>query len=92
MHCNWRPIWIEGMDGQPRWPLVALQVADLTEVPNGFRMLIRRCKTDQSEEGQEIVIPRGLKIRPTEAVQAWLQAAGISAVEVAAAKLMKSAA
>ena len=28
-------------------------------------------------EGAEIVIPRGLRIRPVEAVQAWLQAAGI---------------
>ena len=38
----------------------------------------RRSKTGQTGEEQEIVIPRGLRIRPVEAVQAWLQAAGIS--------------
>jgi len=57
---------------------VALRVEDLTEVPDGYRVLIRRSKTDQTGEGQEIVIPRGLRIRPVEAVQAWLQAAGIT--------------
>jgi site-specific recombinase XerD len=75
-----------------RSELVALRVDDLTECPDGYRVLIRRSKTDQTGEGQEIVIPRGLKIRPlgdlasarfgpldpVEAVQAWLQAAGIS--------------
>jgi integrase len=60
-----------------RSELVALRVEDLTECPDGFRVLIRRSKTDQTAEGQEIVVPRGLKIRPVEAVQAWLQAAGI---------------
>jgi hypothetical protein len=35
-------------------------------------------KSDQTGEGHEIVIPRGLRIRPVEAVQAWLQAAGVS--------------
>jgi site-specific recombinase XerD len=61
-----------------RSELVALRVDDLQEVPDGYRVLIRRSKTDQTGEGQEIVIPRGSKIRPVEAVQTWLQAAGIS--------------
>jgi site-specific recombinase XerD len=60
-----------------RSELIALRAEDLTEVPDGYRVLIRRSKTDQTGEGQEIVIPRGLKIRPVEAVQAWLAAAGI---------------
>jgi site-specific recombinase XerD len=60
-----------------RSELVALQVDDLTEVADGFRVLIRRSKTDQTGEGHEIVIPRGLKIRPVEAVQTWLQAAAV---------------
>jgi hypothetical protein len=60
-----------------RSELVALQVSDLAEVPYGYRVTIRRSKTDQTGEGAEIVIPRGLKIRPVAAVQAWLQAAGI---------------
>jgi site-specific recombinase XerD len=61
-----------------RSELVALRVADLTEQPDGIRVLIARSKTDQEGEGQTIVIPRGAKIRPVEALQTWLQAAGIS--------------
>jgi len=62
-----------------RSELVALTVADLTEVPDGYRVLIRRSKTDQSGEGQEIaIIPRGYRLRPVEAVQVWLEAAEIT--------------
>ena len=62
-----------------RSELVALEVADLTEVPDGLRVRIRRSKTDQEGEGAEIAIPRGYRLRPVEAVQAWLAAAEISA-------------
>jgi site-specific recombinase XerD len=61
-----------------RSELVALTVADLVEVPDGYRVLIRRSKTDQSGEGQEIAIPRGFRLRPVEAVQTWLEAAQIT--------------
>jgi site-specific recombinase XerD len=61
-----------------RSELVALLVSDLTEVPDGFRVLIQSSKTDQTGEGQEIVVPRGAKIRPVQAVQDWLQAASIT--------------
>jgi site-specific recombinase XerD len=61
-----------------RSELVALRVEDLAEVPDGYRVLIRKSKTDQTGEGQEIVIPRGHKIRPVAAVQAWLEASGIT--------------
>ena len=61
-----------------RSELVALQVGDLVEAPDGFRVIIRRSKTDQEGEGQEVAIPHGYKIRPVEAVQAWLAAAEIS--------------
>jgi integrase len=61
-----------------RSELTTLTVADLTETPDGYRVLIRRSKTDQSGEGQEIAIPRGFRLRPVEAVQAWLTAAGIT--------------
>jgi site-specific recombinase XerD len=61
-----------------RSELVALRVEDLTECPDGYQVLIRRSKTDQTGEGHEIVIPRGLRIRPVETVQTWLQAAGVS--------------
>jgi len=61
-----------------RSELVALKVADLAEVPDGLRVTIRRSKTDQEGLGQEIAIPRGYRLRPVEAVQAWLAAAEIS--------------
>jgi integrase len=48
-------------------------------VPDGLRILIRRSKTDQEGQGTEVAIPRGYRLRPVEAVQTWLAAAGISA-------------
>jgi site-specific recombinase XerD len=61
-----------------RSELVALEVADLSEVPDGLRVRIRRSKTDQEGEGAEIAIPRGYRLRPVEAVQTWLDSAGIT--------------
>ena len=61
-----------------RSELVALTVADLTEAPDGLRVLIRRSKTDQEGQGQEIAIPRGYRLRPVAAVQEWLKVAGIT--------------
>jgi site-specific recombinase XerD len=61
-----------------RCELVALQVDDLAEVPDGLRVTIRRSKTDQEGQGHEIAIPRGYRLRPVEAVQAWLAAAEIN--------------
>jgi site-specific recombinase XerD len=62
-----------------RSELVALRVEDLTEAPEGLRVRIARSKTDQEGGGQEIAIPAGCRIRPVEAVKAWLAAAGIEA-------------
>jgi site-specific recombinase XerD len=62
-----------------RSELVALRIEDLTLEPDGYRVRIAKSKTDQQGEGQTIVIPRGLKIRPVEAAQNWLAAASISA-------------
>ena len=56
----------------------ALEVRDLTETAEGYRVMIRHSKGDQESAGQEIVVPRGTKLRPVEAVRAWLDAAGIS--------------
>ena len=61
-----------------RSELLALDVADLVEVPDGLRVTIRHSKTDQAGEGQEVAIPRGAHLRPVEAVQTWLAAAEIS--------------
>jgi hypothetical protein len=54
--------------------LVALQANDLVEVPDGLRVMIRR----REGQGIEIAIPRGYRLRPVEALQAWLTAAEIS--------------
>jgi hypothetical protein len=61
-----------------RSEVCALEVADLTEVADGLRILIRRSKGDQEGQGQEMAIPRGYRLRRVEAVQAWLAAAEIS--------------
>jgi site-specific recombinase XerD len=61
-----------------RSELVALEVADLEATPDGLRVTIRRSKTDQEGQGQEIAIPRGCRIEPVAAVEAWLAASGIS--------------
>jgi integrase len=68
-----------GQGSRPPAGRLAENVADLTEVPDGLRILIRRSKGDQEGQGQEVAIPRGYKLRPVEAVQAWLAAAEISA-------------
>jgi integrase len=47
-----------------RSKLCALQVEDLTWVDDGVWVLIRRSKTDQEGAGQEIAVPRGLKLCP----------------------------
>jgi site-specific recombinase XerD len=60
-----------------RSELVALEVADLTDSPDGLLVLVRRSKTDQDGAGQEVAILRGRRLRPVEAVRDWLAAAGI---------------
>ncbi len=60
-----------------RSELVALRVEDLVETPDGLRVVVRRSKTDQEGAGQEIAVPHGARLRPVEAVRAWLAAAGI---------------
>ena len=62
-----------------RSELVALDVADLERAPDGIVLHIRRSKTDQDGAGQEIAVPRGSKLKPCEALDAWLAAARITA-------------
>jgi len=62
-----------------RSELCALQVANLTEVPDGLRIPIRRSKGDQEGQGQKVAVPRGYRLRPVEAVQTWLAPAEIGA-------------
>ena len=65
--------------GRRRSELVGLDVEDLREVPEGYRVLIRRSKTDQEGAGQEIGIPYGQHSEtcPVIALKAYLMAAGL---------------
>lgn len=65
-----------------RSELVALEVSDLLATADGYRVTIRRSKTDQEGEGQEIAIPRGCRIEPVKAIEAWLAASGITAGKI----------
>ena len=61
-----------------RSELVALDVEDLREDPEGLRVMVRRSKVDQEGRGFEKAIPHGRFIRPVALVQEWLGAAGIT--------------
>ena len=61
-----------------RSELVALDVEDLVEHPEGLRVRIRKAKTDQEGRGAEIAIPHGRYVRPVALVREWLHAAGIT--------------
>lgn len=61
-----------------RSELVALTVEDLTSVPEGVKVRIRKSKTDQEGAGQEIAIPNGATLRIAEAMKRWLVAAKIT--------------
>jgi site-specific recombinase XerD len=61
-----------------RSELVALDVEDLREDPEGLRVLVRRSKVDQEGRGFEKAIPHGRFVRPVALVREWLDAAGIT--------------
>jgi site-specific recombinase XerD len=61
-----------------RSELVALNVNDLEETDDGFRITIRQSKTDQEGKGQVIAVIRGAACCPVKAVKVWLAASGIS--------------
>ena len=61
-----------------RSELVALDVADLAEHPDGLRVTVLRSKTDQEGQGIEKAIPHGRFIRPVALLREWLDTAGIS--------------
>ncbi|WP_244539707.1 site-specific integrase [Methylobacterium sp. 174MFSha1.1] len=61
-----------------RSELVALDVADLREDPEGLRVLVRRSKVDQEGAGFEKAIPHGRFIRPVALLRDWLDSAGIT--------------
>ena len=61
-----------------RSELVALDVTDVEEVPEGLRVTIRRGKTDQEGRGAVVAIVRGEIACPVAALRAWLEAAEIT--------------
>jgi integrase len=61
-----------------RSELVALDVEDLRDDPEGLRVMVRRSKVDQEGRGFEKAIPHGRYIRPVALVREWLDAAGIT--------------
>jgi site-specific recombinase XerD len=61
-----------------RSELVALNVDDLEETPEGMLVTLRRSKTDQEGLGRCVAIPRGEIACPVVALGTWLTAAGIT--------------
>jgi site-specific recombinase XerD len=62
-----------------RSELVALDIEDIAEMPEGLRVTIRRGKTDQEAKGAVVAIVRGAIACPVAAFKAWITAAGITA-------------
>jgi len=65
-----------------RSELVALDVEDLRDDPEGLRVVVRRSKVDQEGRGFEKAIPTGRFVRPVALVREWLDAAGIASGSV----------
>jgi site-specific recombinase XerD len=61
-----------------RAELVALDVADVARHPKGIVLTIRKSKTDQAGAGKTKAIPHGKRLRPVEALDAWLVASKIT--------------
>jgi integrase len=66
--------------GFRRSELLALDVADVTFVPEGLRIVIRRSKTDQEGRGRTLGIPYSsvLSVCPVRSLREWLDVAGIT--------------
>jgi site-specific recombinase XerD len=60
-----------------RSELVALDVSDIEETPDGMKVTIRRSKTDQEGAGQVIAIPYGKIACPIAALNEWTTVAGV---------------
>jgi site-specific recombinase XerD len=61
-----------------RSELVALDVPDIEWRRKGVVLHKRRSKTDQEGKGAFIPVPRGNALRPVDALEAWLNASGIT--------------
>lgn len=61
-----------------RSELVALDLRDIEIKSEGALITIAQSKTDQEGEGQLVTVPRGKVLKPVAALEAWLQASGIT--------------
>jgi site-specific recombinase XerD len=61
-----------------RSELVALDVADVARHPKGIVLTIRKSKTDQAGVGKTKAVPHGKRMKPVEALDAWLAASKIT--------------
>ncbi len=61
-----------------RSELAALEVGDIEWVEHGIFVHIRSSKTDQESAGHQVAIPRGSKLKPVEALEAWIAALTLS--------------
>lgn len=62
-----------------RSELAALQVSDLQRSSEGVLVHIARSKTDQEGAGHTVAVPAGSKLKPVQALDAWLLASTITA-------------
>jgi site-specific recombinase XerD len=60
-----------------RSELVALDMSDIEETPDGMKVTIRRSKTDQEGVGQVIAIPFGKIACPVAALKEWTAISGM---------------
>jgi site-specific recombinase XerD len=60
-----------------RSELVGITVEDVDRRPEGLMIRLGATKTDQEGRGAHVPIPNGSRLRPVEALDAWLEAAGI---------------
>lgn len=68
-----------GMGGAfRRSELVALQLADVKQVPAGFEILVPFSKGDQLGQGELVVIPDRPRIAAVALLRAWIDMAGIA--------------
>jgi len=54
-----------------------INVGDLTDRPEGLRLIVRRSKTDQEGKGRIVGIPFGGDLCPVKALRDWLDVSGI---------------
>lgn len=61
-----------------RSELVALHVHHIERRSRGIVIHIDGSKTDQEGKGEQLPVPNGRQLRPVDALDAWLEAAGIT--------------